>query len=99
MPGSAVATVFDELLSTFRSFLGAFGREPVRGFSAEIDWRMPARKLGARGLACLAHLGRAARIAGEEARPLARLLDARCHEFRWGQTYTSADFGQRRHHV
>jgi mannose-6-phosphate isomerase-like protein (cupin superfamily) len=94
MPGISVTTVFDELLSTFQRFLRAFDRQPLRGFSAEIDWNMPARKLGARGLACLAHLGRAARIASDEAKPIARLLDARCHDFRWGQTYTSADFGQ-----
>ncbi len=56
---------------------------------------MPARTLAANGLPCLAHLDRAARIAGADAKPFARFLDERCHEFRWGQTYTVADFGQK----
>ena len=93
--GGQVATVFDELLSGFRSFLTGFGREPVRGFLSEIDWNMPARKLEPHGLPCLAHLDRAERIAGEQAKPLARLLAARRGDFRWGQTYTSADFGKK----
>jgi hypothetical protein len=90
-----VASVFDELLSGFRNFLAGFDREPARGFFDGIDWTMPARKLEPRGLPCLAHLGRIARIAGEEAKPLARFLEARSGDFRWGQTYTSADFGKK----
>ena len=69
-----MTTVFDELLSRFRAFLGGFGQQPVRDFSRDIDWSMPARKLEPRGLPCLAHLGRATAIAGEQASPLARLL-------------------------
>jgi hypothetical protein len=90
-----VSTVFDELLSRFRTFLAGFGQQPVHGFSQDIDWSMPARKLEPRGLPCLAHLGRAAAIAGEQARPLARLLEERRHDFHWGQTYTAADFGKK----
>ena len=90
-----MATVFDELLATFRSFLGGFDRDPVRAFAAGIDWRMPARQLAPKGLACLGHLDRTARIAGAEAKPLARLLQERRDAFRWGQTYTEADFGRR----
>ena len=90
-----VTTVFDELLATFRNFLGAFGREPVDSFAAGIDWRMPARRLAPKGLACLCHLDRAARIAGAEGKPLARLLQERRDAFRWGQTYTEADFGKK----
>jgi hypothetical protein len=90
-----VTTVFDELLSRFRAFLAGFGQQPVRGFSRDIDWSMPARKLEPRGLPCLAHLGRATAIAGEQASPLARLLEERRHDFHWGQTYTAADFGKK----
>lgn len=90
-----MTTVCDELLATFRSFVGGFDREPVRAFAADIDWRMPARPLAPKGLVCLAHLDRAARIAGAEAKPLARLLQEHRGAFRWGQTYTETDFGKK----
>jgi quercetin dioxygenase-like cupin family protein len=90
-----VSTVFDDLLSGVRSFLGGFGEQPARGFIGAIDWSMPARELAPRGLPCLAHLGRAAEIAGDEGKPLARLLRDHAGEFHWGQTYTVTDFGQR----
>ena len=90
-----MATVFDDLLSAFRIFLNGFDREPVRGFAAGIEWSMPARMLEPNALACLDHLGGAADIASPAARPLAGLLDRRRGAFRWGQTYTAADLGQR----
>ncbi len=90
-----MATVFDELLFVFRNLLRGFDRQPVRGFLSDIGWAMPARRLTQKGLPCLGHLGRVARIAGEEACPLAALLDARGRDFCWGQTYTSADFGRK----
>lgn len=90
-----MSTVFDELLSRFRTFLADVAQQPVRGFFHDIDWSMPARKLDPRSLPCLAHLGRAAAIAGEQSRPLARLLEERRYDFRWGQTYTAADFGKK----
>ena len=93
--GDAVTTVFNELLSAFQGFLRAFDREPVRSFVAEIDWNMRPRALAPHGLACLAHLDRIARIAADQARPLARLLETRRSDFRWGQTYTAADFSHR----
>jgi hypothetical protein len=90
-----MTTVFDELLSTFKNFLAAFDREPVNSFAADIDWRMPERKLQSNSLACLAHLDRAQKIAGAQGKPLARLLDEHRGAFRWGQTYTQADFGRK----
>ncbi|MCX7303269.1 MAG: dimethylsulfonioproprionate lyase family protein [Hyphomicrobiales bacterium] len=84
---------FDALLAGVKTFLAGYGGEPARGFIEGIGWSMPPRLLAPRGLPCLAHLGRAAEIAGDDARPLVRLLRDRGHEFHWGQTYTAADFG------
>jgi hypothetical protein len=85
---------FEDLLLGVRTFLDGFGDEPARRFIAGIDWSMPPRALVARRLPCLVHLDRAAVIAGEDARPLASLLAGHDQAFHWGQTYTSADFGQ-----
>ena len=74
----SVSTVFDELLSGVKSFLAGFGGEPARSFIDGIDWAMPARKLVPRGLPCLVHLDRAAEIAGDESRPLARFPSRPC---------------------
>ena len=89
-----MTTIFDDLLATYRGFLEAVDGEPVSGFVEGIDWTMPARNLAPYGLACLRHLDRAAELASEKARPLAKLLAAHGKKFRWGQTYTAADFGQ-----
>jgi hypothetical protein len=89
-----VSTVFDELLSGVKSYLAGFGEEPARSFVQGIDWSMPPRKLAPCGLPCLAHLDRAAETARGEAGSLARFLRDHAREFHWGQTYTSADFGQ-----
>jgi mannose-6-phosphate isomerase-like protein (cupin superfamily) len=93
--GCYVTTVFDELLSGFRRLLDRVDHKQVRGFVAGIDRTMPARALAANSLPCLAHFDRAARIAGTDAKPFVRFLCERCHDFRWGQTYTVADFGQK----
>ena len=90
-----MSTVFDELLSGVRSFLAGFGEEVARSFAADVNWAMPGRELPPRGLPCLAHIPRAAAIAGKGSRPLARLLADRGSDFHWGQTYTAADFGQK----
>jgi hypothetical protein len=89
-----VSTVFDELLSGVKSYLAGFGEESAQSFVEGIDWSMPPRKLAPRGLPCLAHLDRAAETARGEAGSLARFLRDHAREFHWGQTYTSADFGQ-----
>lgn len=89
-----MATIFDELLSSVKSYLAGFGEDAARNFAADIDWSMPARKLEPRPLPCLVHLDRAAEVAGTESRPLAALLRDHAGKFRWGQTYTAADFGQ-----
>lgn len=89
-----MGTVFDELLSGVKSYLAGFGEEPARSFVQGIDWSMPPRKLAPRGLPCLVHLDRAAETARGEAGSLARFLRDHAREFHWGQTYTSADFGQ-----
>ena len=89
-----MSTIFDELLSGVKNFLAGFGEEAARSFAADVNWAMPARKLAPRGLPCLVHLPRIAEIAGDSARPLARLLADSGRDFHWGQTYTAADFGQ-----
>lgn len=93
--GARVTTIHDAFLSMFRTFLEPFDRQPANRFLADVDWRMKARQLAPNSLPCLAHLDRAARIAGEAAQPMLRLLAERRGEFRWGQTYKPADFGQR----
>ena len=90
-----MSTLSDELLSGVKSFLAGFGGEPARSFIEGIDWAMPERKLAPRSLPCLVHLPRAAEIAGDSARLLASFLAGRSRDFRWGQTYTSADFGEK----
>jgi hypothetical protein len=56
---------------------------------------MPTRPLEPHALACLRHLDRIAEIASAEAKLLARLLAGDREMFRWGQTYTPADFGEK----
>jgi hypothetical protein len=90
-----VSTVFDELLSGVKAFLAGYVEEPARSFVAGIVWSMPPRNVAPHGLPCLVHLDRCAEIAGELALPLARLLRDNAEKFRWGQTYTAADFGQK----
>lgn len=90
-----MTTIFDELLRTFRSYLTAFDNKTLRGFASGIEWSMPLRPLEPNPLACLAHLDRAAELAPPQVRRLAGLLAEHRHAFRWGQTYTAADFGQR----
>ncbi len=90
-----MTTVFDHLLSDFRHFLAQFDRQPVSGFIEAIDWSMRPRALEAHSLPCLGELPCTVRIAGVQAAPLARFLSERCHDFRWGQTYTAADFGRK----
>lgn len=87
-----MATIFDDLLTAFRSFLQGVDSPLVRGAVAQIDWAMPARPLQPNTLRCLRHLGRAAELAIPSARPLSELLADHREAFRWGQTYTDADF-------
>lgn len=89
-----MTTNFDELLAAFRAIPGGIDSGLVRDAVDRIGWAMPARPLEPNALACLRHLDRAAEIAPAFARPLARLLADRRRSFRWGQTYTEADFGR-----
>jgi hypothetical protein len=90
-----LTTIFDELLRSFRDYLAGFDDETLHGFAGGIDWSMPARSLEPNALACLAYLDRAAQIAPLQSQWLAGLLGEHRHSFRWGQTYTTADFGRR----
>jgi Dimethlysulfonioproprionate lyase len=91
---SDVTTIFDELLGEFRTYLSGIETAPVGDFVHGIDWNMPARKLDAHPLPCLACLPRLAMLAVPAERGLARLLARHASALRWGQTYTTADFGQ-----
>ena len=87
-------TVFDGLLSSVKRVLAGFDEQVVQSVAAGVDWSMPARELVPHGLPCLVHLDRATAIAGEDGRPLAAQLRDHAGRFRWGQTYTAADFGE-----
>jgi hypothetical protein len=87
-----VPTIFDELLSAFRLYVE--GLPGAAGFAASIDWAMPARTVEPKGLACLRHLDRLTASAGEPAQRLVGVLARHRDSFRWGQTYTTADFSR-----
>lgn len=82
------------ILSEMRRALEASGCAAVVDFLSGFDWAMPRRALdpGPR-LDCLSWLPRCAEIAGEGWQSLAALLTANSDALRWGQTYSSADFG------
>jgi len=90
-----LTTIFAELLRSFRNYLTGFGEDALSGFAGGMDWSMLARPLEPNALACLTQLNRAAELAPRQARWLAGLLAEHRHSFHWGQTYTTADFGQR----
>ncbi|MBA3448677.1 MAG: transcriptional regulator [Pseudaminobacter sp.] len=90
-----MTTVFERLLGSFRDYLETFDDARLRDFIAPLDWAMPERTLEPHRLACSSHLDRIVELASDAARPLAKLLAENRHAFRWGQTYTPADFGQR----
>jgi mannose-6-phosphate isomerase-like protein (cupin superfamily) len=89
-----MTTNLDELLKRFRGFLETFDDGLVRDAVARIGWDMPPRPLEPHPLACLHQLDRIVELAPASARPLARLLAERSNDFRWGQTYSEADFGK-----
>jgi len=89
-----MTTAAAELLAAFRSYLISLEDPAARDFAAAIDWTMPARALEPAGLSCLGHLDRAVSLAPIAERPLVEMLARHRNEWRWGQTYASADFGQ-----
>ena len=90
-----MTTAATELLAACRAYLEALDDSIARDFVSAIDWAMPERALEPAGLACLGHLDRAENLAPAAERPLVELLARHRNEWRWGQTYNSADFGQR----
>jgi hypothetical protein len=87
-----VPTIFDELLSAFRSYVE--GLPSAADFTGSIDWAMPLRPAEPKGLPCLRHLDRLTASAGETERRLVDVLSRHRDSFRWGQTYSTADFSQ-----
>ncbi|UCI05023.1 dimethylsulfonioproprionate lyase family protein [Mesorhizobium sp. B1-1-8] len=87
-------TVFDELLERLHGYLANVDSDLVADTVARIDWDMPSRSLEPRPLDCLRYLDRIAELAPPDIRPVARFVADHRDDFRWGQTYTAADFGQ-----
>ena len=96
---ASVATVFDELLATFRDFLRSV--RPRAGARLRRRDRLDhagAHARAQRPCPACAHLPRASPRSPATARkPLAELLARTRRAFHWGQTYTAADFGQTLH--
>lgn len=90
-----MTTIFDELLQGFRDYLVGKDAAPVRDFIGNMAWTLPERALEANTLSCLRHLPRAAGLAPSAERELAAHLARSAQSLHWGQTYTTADFGQR----
>lgn len=84
-----------QLLLAFRVYLHLIDDEIAQDFITGIDWEMPERAIEPSSLACVAHLDRAVEIAQPAERPPLALLAEHRHALRWGQTYTSGDFGER----
>jgi hypothetical protein len=87
-------TAVTALLAAFRVYIETQDDPTARDFTTAIDWEMPARALEPAGLSCLRYLDRAVGLAPAAERPLVELLARYRNQWRWGQTYTSADFGQ-----
>jgi hypothetical protein len=87
-----VPTIFDELLSAFRLYVE--GLPGAVDFTGSIDWAMPLRLAEPTGLPCLKHLDQLTASAGGVERRLVDVLSRHRDSFRWGQTYTTADFSQ-----
>jgi hypothetical protein len=90
-----MTTAATELLAACRVYLEALDDSTARDFTAAIDWEMPEREQEPAGLVCIGQLDRAANLAPAAERPLVELLARHRNRLRWGQTYNSADFGQR----
>jgi len=90
-----VTTVFDNLLGELHTYLAGTADAVAGNFLADVDWAMPPRAQVPGDLRCLDHLDRLAEIACARERPLVAFIATHRDAFRWGQTYTAADFGQR----
>lgn len=88
-----VTTIFDRLLAAFQSYLDTVDHPLVRDAVGSIERDMPPRKLEPHALACLRHLDRIVEIADPDAAPLVSLVASGRKKWRWGQTYSAADFG------
>jgi hypothetical protein len=87
--------IAQELLAEARVFLAGFGA-PVSKFTAAMSPDPAERNHQAAPLNCLRHLDACAALAEHTSgEAVARLLAERGQRLHWGQTYTSADFGQK----
>ncbi len=83
-----------QLLLKTRTFLDRVEDDIVPAFTSGMDWAMDERLLEPSTLPCLRHLDSIALMEAGMQGGLSAFL-ARHHEaFRWGQTYTQADFGE-----
>lgn len=83
-----------QLLLKTRAFLDRVEGGFVQAFTNGMDWSMDERSLEPSKLPCLSHLDRIAAMAGDEPNDLSVFLARHREVFRWGRTYTDADFGK-----
>lgn len=81
------------LLQAFGDYLSARDAELPANFAGAMARVGAQRTLQPRGLACLRHLDRAARIAGAGEGRMAAILATGSTDLAWGQTYGAGDFG------
>lgn len=89
-----MTTNFEELLALFRDYVLSLKDECLADFTAPLDWSMPQRSLQPHGLQSSCLLDRITNKASENAQPLTTFLAEHRDDLHWGQTYTTADFGQ-----
>lgn len=65
---------------------------PANAAAEALDWRMRQRQVQSNLLPCVAYLDRCAEMAPPALGTLVRLLRDNREAFRWGQTYSVADF-------
>ena len=82
------------LLAAFRAFLADMAEAVPPGFIADIGGPMVERDLSPTPLPCLRHLDSLLELAPPQAKALVGVLAEERERFAWGQTYTTADFGE-----
>jgi Dimethlysulfonioproprionate lyase len=93
--GSNALSAAANLLGLVRNYAASFEDAVVLSFTETIDRDMTERRLDPAGVPCLGHLDRASEMAPTLERPILMALAESRNHFRWGQTYTAGDLGER----